>query len=344
VRATLKRATLKDVAKLAGVSTKTVSNVINGYAYLRPETRAKVERAIKELNYRPNVTARNLRRGSTGLIALALPMISNPYFSELAQHVVEEAERHELTVLIDSTQGILEREKLVADGFHQQIIDGLIMIPQSLSVDDLRRRADETPLVLLGERVENYADCVAIDSRAAARTATEHLISLGRRRIGMVGGTSKTPGPVPWRRLEGYKEALTAAGIPVDPDLIAIPSAYTASAGAAAVDRLLNDGVRVDALFCHNDLLALGAIRAVLSHGLRVPEDVAVIGVDDIETSRYSNPSLSTISPDKAYIARTSVRMLVERFTPDGAGPPRQVTAGFTLVARESTVGARASG
>jgi len=334
------RATLKDVARLAGVSTKTVSNVINGYAYLRPETRKKVERAIEELNYRPNLTARNLRRGSTGLIALALPEIRNPYFSELAQHVVEEAQRHSLTVLIDCTEAVAEREQLVAEGFHEQIIDGLILLPHALQADDLRRRKDETPLILLGERLSEYADCVAIDSRAAARTATDHLVSLGRRRIAMIGG-ARRPGMIHRLRQSGYQEALESGGLEPDPALTVVPDAFTAPDGAAATQRLLDSGVQFDAVFCHNDLLALGAMRALLDRGLRIPEDVAVIGIDDIEPGHYSTPTLSTIAPDKAYIARTAVRMLVERFTPDGDGPPRQVTAGFTLIARNSTVGAR---
>ncbi|MGH3734118.1 MAG: LacI family DNA-binding transcriptional regulator [Micromonosporaceae bacterium] len=333
------RATLKDVAKLAGVSIKTVSNVINGYAHLRPETKAKVERAIKQLNYRPNVTARNLRRGSTNLIAFALPEIRNPYFSELAQHVVEEARRHELTVLIDCTEGLYDREKQVVEGLPDHVIDGLILLPHVLQVEDLRQRQDDTPLVMLGERVAHYADCVAIDSRAAAYTATEHLVSLGRRRIGVIGRAG-SGSAIQRRRMDGYREALEAAGMPLQPELVAAPEpSYTSPAGAAAVQQLLDLDEPVDAVFCHNDLLALGAVRAIIERGLRVPEDIAVIGIDDIDAGAYSTPALSTVAPDKGYIARTAVRMLVERFTPDGDGPPRQVTAGFQLLARESTTG-----
>ncbi|MGH3656432.1 MAG: LacI family DNA-binding transcriptional regulator [Micromonosporaceae bacterium] len=333
------RATLKDVAKLAGVSTKTVSNVINGYPYLRPETRERVERAIEALHYRPNVTARNLRRGTTNLIGLALPGVRNAYFAELAQRVVEEAHQHDLTVLIDCTEGVADRERLVVDGFHEHVIDGLILLPHALRTDDLRRRTDDTPLVLLGERVFDYADCVAIDSRAAGRAATEHLLSLGRSRVGMIGGATRHPGMIQQLRVDGYRDALAAAGLDVDPDLVSVPENYTTSAGADAMARLLDTDTGVDAVFCHNDLLALGAVRTVLSRGMQVPEDVAVIGVDNIDAGEHVTPSLSTIAPDKAYIARTAVRMLVERFTPDGDGPPRQVTAGFTLQARESTLG-----
>ncbi|MGA8114289.1 MAG: LacI family DNA-binding transcriptional regulator [Actinocatenispora sp.] len=338
------RATLKDVARVAGVSAKTVSNVLNGYAYLRPETKERVEQAIRQLHYRPNVAARNLRRGSSNLIALAVPEVRNPYFSELAQHVVMEAQQHGLTVLIDCTEAVAEREQLVADGFHARVIDGLIMVPHSLSVDDLRRRQDDVPLVLLGERFGHHADSIAIDSRTAATAATEHLIALGRTRIGMIGGGVPAADTIQRLRSEGYREALQAAGLVPEPTLTGTTDRYTSAEGARAMTRLLDDGAQVDAVFCHNDLLGLGVLRALAARGVRVPDDVAVIGVDDIEAARYVTPTLSSISPDKAYIARTAVRMLVDRAQSEDEGPPRQVTAGFTLVARESTVGVPAPG
>ncbi|HEY6738392.1 MAG TPA: LacI family DNA-binding transcriptional regulator, partial [Actinopolymorphaceae bacterium] len=181
------RATIKDVAKLAGVSVKTVSNVLNDYPHLTPATRAKVEKALAELDYRPNIAARNLRRGRSGIIALALPTMRSPYFAEIAQLVVKEAEARELTVLIDCTDGDLEREQLVAEGFRTQLIDGMILQPWSLSATYLRSLPERTPLVLLGERMVRSVDSVAIDSRRAATTAVEHLIELGRRRIGVIG-------------------------------------------------------------------------------------------------------------------------------------------------------------
>lgn len=337
------RATLKDVASLAGVSVKTVSNVINGYPYLRPATRERVERAIAELHYRPNLTARSLRRGSTGLIGLALPQIDNPYFSELAQLVVQEAERHHLTVLIDCTDGVVERERLVAEGFHERVIDGLILLPHALEPEDLERRRDETPMVLLGERLADQADCVSLDSRAAGRAATEHLITLGRRRIAFVGGAR--PGGVTNRlRIAGYREALEAAGLAVDPALQVTPAASNAVGGEGAVRQLLAGPNPFDALVCHNDLLAIGAMRVLRERQVVVPDEVAVVGMDDIEMGRYATPSLSSIAPDKPLIARQAVAMLVERLASRTDGPPpRQVTAGFSLVARESTVGSVAT-
>lgn len=332
------RATLKDVATLAGVSVKTVSNVINGYPYLRPATREKVERAIAELHYRPNLTARSLRRGRTGLIGLALPQINNPYFSELAQAVVQEAERHHLTVLIDCTDGVAEREQLVAEGFHEHIIDGLILLPHALEAEDLNQRVDETPMVLLGERLSEHADCVSIDNRAAGRTATEHLITLGRRRIALIGG-ARPHGVTNRLRTAGYEEALKAAGRDVDPTLQVTPLASNAVGGEGAVRRLLASRTEFDALVCHNDLLAIGAMRVLRDQDVAIPDDVAVVGMDDIELSRYATPPLSSIAPDKTLIAQNAVQMLVERLGNHTSGPPRQVITGFSLVVRESSAG-----
>ena len=336
------RATIKDVARLAGVSVKTVSNVLNGYPHLTPETKGKVERAFVELDYRPNMSARNLRRGRTGIIALALPTMRSPYFAEMAHLIVKEAGARDLTVLIDCTEGALEREQLVAEGFRSHLIDGLILQPWSLSASYLRTRPDRTPMVLLGERLVRSADNVAIDSRAAARVATDHLIGLGRRRIGVIGAPPQRRGPrrppEPARRQEGYSDALAEAGLAYDPALVVYQHEHAPEGVSAAVDELLVNAADIDAIFCFNDRVALGAVRALLSKGCRVPDDVAVIGIDDIEGARLSTPSLTTIAPDKPGIARTAVEMLVERI--EGVDrKPRQVVADFELRARESTLG-----
>ena len=333
--------TIKDVAKLAGVSIKTVSNVLNGLPLLTDETKGRVERAMAELDYRPNIAARNLRRGRTGVIALALPNLSSPYFAEIADLVVREAAACELTVLVDATAGDVEREKLVAEGFRSQLLDGIILQPWAISSSFLRARVDRTPLVLLGERRVPTADSVAIDSRLAARVAVEHLIGLGRRRIAAIGARgARGRGPrEPVRRNEGYERALADNGLPFDPDLVVHPAGdHTPEAMAAAVDELLGRAPDVDAVFAFNDRAALGVLRASASRGVRVPDDVAVVGIDDIEAARLSTPSLSTVAPDKAALARTALRLLTERI--GGADrPARQVVVEATLVERESTLG-----
>ena len=338
--------TLRDVAELAGVSPKTVSNVVNGYVHVRPETRSRVERAIATLNYRPNLSARSLRRGRTGIIALAVPELDIPYFAELARHLVTEADMHDWTVLVDQTEGAHERERKVIGGLRDQLIDGLILSPLALTGDDLAERTDATPLVLLGERVHHGpADHVVIDNVAAAREATAHLIGLGRKRIAAIGAQRVPAGETARLRLRGYRDALVAAGLPYDNDLVATTLRYHRLDGAAAMTWLLGLTPRPDAVFCFNDLMALGALRTLAEQGVRVPDDIAVIGFDDIEDGRYSVPTLSTISPDKQQIARLAIDLLDQQMVTGGAGladvggGPQEVFAPYQLIARESTLG-----
>ncbi|MEV0942529.1 LacI family DNA-binding transcriptional regulator [Micromonospora wenchangensis] len=327
---------LKDVAERAGVSVKTVSNVVNGYQHVRPDTRARVEAAIAELRYRPNLSARNLRKGRTGVIALAVPELDVPYFAELARHVVAAAADHGWTVLIDQTGGGREREKVAAAGIGDHMIDGLIFSPLSLSADDLVGL--ELPMVLLGERTDHgRADHVMIDNVTAAREMTAHLIGTGRRRVAAVGAQHTPEGAGARLRLAGYTAALADANIGYDERLVAATPAWHRADGAAALRHLLASGARPDAVFCFSDTLALGALRALHETGLRVPADVAVAGFDDIEDGRFSVPTLTTVSPDKERIARLAVDLLAGRLAGERDAPAREVTAPHRLAFREST-------
>jgi DNA-binding LacI/PurR family transcriptional regulator len=340
---------LRDVAERAGVSVKTVSNVVNGYAHVSPAMRARVQAVLDETGYRPNQTARNLRAGRTGVIALAVPELDNPYFAELAGFVVDEAEQRGWTVLIDQTDGKRDRELVVAGGVRHHLIDGLILSPVALGYEDLAGRSpDDVPLVLIGEKLDaGPADHVAIDNIAAARAATEHLLAAGRTRIAAVGHqpASGRESGVAHLRLRGWEEALRAAGLAPDPLLLGQVATFRRQHGVAAMAEILDRGAAPDAVFCFNDTLALGAIRLLADRRLRVPEDVAVIGIDDVAEGRFAVPTLSTVAPDKSGIARTAVRMLAERLEPAGDQlVPRDVRVGFELVPRESTLGAAARG
>ncbi|WP_433201242.1 LacI family DNA-binding transcriptional regulator [Dactylosporangium sp. CS-047395] len=328
------RYSLKHVAERAGVSVKTVSNVVNGYPHIRPETRARVEAAIEALDYRPNLSARNLRQGRTGLIALAVPELDNPYFAELTRHVVTAAAAHHWTVLIDHTDGDPAREREVAAGIRDHLVDGLIFSPLALSGAEL---TGGTPTVLLGERVGAAgADHVAVDNVAAAREATAYLASLGRRRIAALGVQHTAEGVSARLRLQGYQNALADAGLPADPALLAPAERWHRADGAAAMRALLAAGERPDAVFCFNDALALGALRALHEAGLRVPRDVAVAGFDGIDDGRFSIPTLTTVEPDIARLATLAVQLLAERITGAADHPPRECLVPHRLTRRES--------
>lgn len=331
------RVSMRDVGALAGVSQRTVSNVVNGYVHVSPETRERVQRAIEALRYRPNVSARSLREARTGIIALAVPEIAAPYFAELADHVQRRAGEHGVTLLIDQTGASRERELLVLEGYGSHAIDGLLLSPMALTVDDLAGRDVDIPTVLLGERIRDGGLVhISVDNVAAGREATAHLIEAGRRRIAAVGASLvDTAGPAE-ARLRGYQVAHEEAGLTPVPELTVPMEGWSRAAGHAAVEALLTAGTPVDALFCFNDVVAVGALRALADHGLRVPEDVAVVGWDDIQDAEYLTPSLTTIAPDKATIARAGVDSLLAQVH----GEPvtaREITCGYRLVVREST-------
>ncbi|MEU6852688.1 LacI family DNA-binding transcriptional regulator [Actinacidiphila alni] len=331
-------ASLKDVARLAGVSVKTVSNVVNNYPHVTPGMRERVQRAIDELGYRPNLTARHLRKGRTGIIALAVPELGNPYFAELAGAVIDAAARHDYTVLLDHTAGQREKEVLVSQGFRAHVIDGLILSPIELEAADLLGRIDDAPLVLLGEREYDAPyDQIAIDNVAAARSAVRHLTGLGHRRIAFLGARRESARQPAHLRLRGWREELAAAGLPGDDSLVAATDGYGRWDGAAAMNALLDRGTRPDAVFAYNDLMALGAMRALVERGLRVPQDVSVVGFDDVEEGRFSTIALTTVSPDKQAIARLAVERVVARLTGTPQISAERITPGYTLVTREST-------
>jgi DNA-binding LacI/PurR family transcriptional regulator len=329
---------LKDVAAMAGVSVRTVSNVVNRFPHVAPETRARVEQALEQLNYRPNLAARNLRRGRSGLIGLVVPEIDSPYFSELAAHLVLAAEERSWTVLVDQTGGDPARERAFLEGAAAAFVDGLVFSPWGLGAADLRRGVEDIPLVLLGERTsDGVADHVAIDNVAAAVEATEHLIARGRRRIAAIGVQPHLTNETARLRLEGYRAALKAAGHSWAAELEVPVAALHRADGAAAMRRLLALPEPPDAVFCFNDQLALGALWASYDAGLQIPDDLAVVGFDDIEDGRYSYPLLTTVSPDKREIAVRALDCLAERLDGKPSSRALDIVVPHRLLVRESS-------
>ncbi|MEU7791693.1 LacI family DNA-binding transcriptional regulator [Amycolatopsis sp. NPDC049159] len=321
---------LRDVAEHAGVSVRTVSNVVNGFRYVAPATRERVQASIDALGYRPNLAARTLRRGRTGLIALVIPEIDSPYFAELAARTVRIAEARGLTVLIDQTDGDAEREKQLLHGQRSQLVDGVLFSPWAVAPAELAARTDPVPLVLLGEHDGTAGvDHVAIDNVAAAREATGHLLSASRRRVAALGIQPRSLNATARQRLTGYREALAAAGLPAVPELeVPVRRLHRADGHAAMLD-LLELPEPPDAVFCFTDELALGALRAAADRGIAVPDELALVGFDDIEDGRYSVPALTTVSPDKDRIAELALDRLTQPTT-----EPRSIVAPHRLIVR----------
>lgn len=333
--------TMRDVARLAGVSEKTVSNVINDHPYVRPATRERVRSAIETLSYRPNLSARGLRSGRTGVISLAVPALRENYFAELADSVIHAAEDHGLSVLVEQTGGDREKELIAVTGGRLRFTDGLLLSPVGLGQSDAHLLDVPFPLVLLGERIfGGPKDHVAMHNTSAAEAAVRHLLDRGRRRVAVVGanGTDLSDASSASLRLRGYRRALEAAGIEFDPRLVGETSGWNREAGAAAAHALVASGADFDAVFALNDTLGLGVLRAFDEEGRKVPEDVAVIGFDNVEEARFAVPSLSSVDTGRDEIASMAVRLLVEGINAKGeARPPRTVKPEFTVVEREST-------
>lgn len=335
--------TMREVASLARVSSKTVSNVVNDHPHVHPETRERVQRAITELGYRPNFSARGLRSGRTGVIGLAVPELRQNYFAELADNVIIAAERRGLGVIVDQLGGTRQHEAhVLTNGLRQT--DGLLFSPERLGTEDLQLLDYvDYPLVLLGERIfGGPTDHVTMHNVSAADAAVTHLIERGRRRIAVIGAhpdrreNQIRPSDL---RVRGYRQALYGAGLEHDPRLERKVAPWHPQNGAEATRELIASGVEFDGIFALNDTLAVGALRALGEAGARVPDDVAVIGFDNIDTGRFTMPSLSSVDPGRADIAETAVQMLLERIEA-GHGvrrPPRLYKADFHIVAREST-------
>ncbi|GAB3824717.1 LacI family DNA-binding transcriptional regulator [Kribbella italica] len=342
------RATVKDVAKRAGVSPKTVSNVINGVVFVRPETRAKVEQALSELDYVPNLSARGLRNGRSGMIGLALPDLLRPYSAEITHLVVELAHERGWGVQIEQTAAEPDREYDLLSKARSHQIDGLILNPVNLDDSAVMSAGSLPPVVLIGDVDQDVVSQVCIDNVGAARDMTQHLVGQGYRRIaavgtpeppgspGRVGGRTDSAGTAAARlRVIGYREVLTAAGLH-DPALEIALDRWSPEGAAIVVGRYLEDHEPPDAIFCFTDTIASGTLSALWSAGVAVPQDCAVAGFDNILESRYTVPPLSTVDFDRRSFVQAALDLLGERMA-DRAAAPRRIVVPHRVVARAST-------
>ncbi len=332
--------TMHDVARAAGVSPMTVSNVMNGHPNVSPATKDRVLTAINELGYRVNVAARNLRAGRTGTIGLSVPELDRPYFGQLAARITAQAEGHGYRVTVEQTGATRDQEIAALVESRKRMYDGLILSTVALGPRDADLLRVDYPIVILGERIfDGPADHVAMPNVEGAEAATRHLIQRGCRRIAMLGGPYAAGGSdVGTLRLAGYRKALESAGREYDERLVTTLAGFTTPAGVEGVRRLLAATPDIDGLFCITDTVAFGAIRGLHESGRSVPHDVKVIGFDALEQGEYTIPTLSSIDPNHDFMARTAVDMLVDRMTESEVRrPSREVISQFELRAREST-------
>ena len=262
---------LQDVAEHAGVSMKTVSNVVHEHPHVSRAMRERVQKAIDELGYRPNALGRRLATGRTGLLALAFADVRLPYFSELANLVSRAAAQTSpgYRLLLEETEGTLEGERAVLSASEAGLVDGMLFQPSQISSREIAERHGDLPMVLLGEGPAPLSmDRVMIDNVSAAAAATRHLVALGRRRIAFLGHEAQALSSTSRLRIVGYQEGLEQSGLSPDPSLLIASDEITPAASAVSLGAAIDAGLEIDGVVCRDDLAAMGALRALQERGL----------------------------------------------------------------------------
>jgi len=331
------RVTIGDVARHVGVSPTTVSHVLSGKRLVAAATKQRIMQAIEELGYRPNSAARQLRTNRSRMVAVIVPDITNPYYSVLTRglaDVVGAADAgHDYGTYVCNTDGSLERERRYLHDVLDRGVDGIVVASVNLAAEpDLARRRLGTPVVCIGgEYDDRDADMVTADDRAGAEAATAHLLSRGAKRVAMIRGAPDAG----VGRDRGYVAALTAAGHPVREEWI-VRGHWTRAGGQEAMRTLMSRRPRPDAVFCANDLMAIGAIDVAHELGLRVPDDVAVVGFDDVDAATIVRPPLTTVRNPAYETGEEAGRLLLDRMRGVYTGSGRTVVLPCPLVVRES--------
>ena len=319
-----RRATIIDIARLAGVSKSTVSLVLNGSAQVRAETRDAVRRAIDSLGYVYNRSAANLRNPRSHVVGMVINDLTNPFFAELAIGIERVLRTSGFIPFLAHTDENLARQAEIVRSMREHGASGLILCPTADSdgreINNLARLG--IPIVLAIRRVRGAkTSLVASDNRAGAQRITRHLIDQGHRRIAFMGGLAQTG--VRQDRLAGFEDALETAGLSVDAALL-LEAAPTKDGGFAAMTGLLARADRPTATVCFNDVVAIGAMLALSRRGLVAGRDMAVTGFDDTTEARQVSPALTTVAVDAGDLGERAAQMLLRLIAPDsGAGSAR---------------------
>lgn len=325
--------TIKDVAQRAGVSVTTVSHVINGTRRVSNDARLRVDEAIRELRFVPNAIARGLRSSRSHSLGVMIPNIANPFFAEIVSAVEEAAFSAGYSVILCNSGDDPNRQARYLRLLSEKQIEGLVLmtIGGAQELDGQAFSALSMPIVALDRELPlDGVDRVAIDQCGGARLAIEHLLELGHRRIACIAGPDDQL--VARERVNGWRQALHAHGIEPAAEWC-VDGDFTAASGVRAAEKLLALRPRPTAIFAGNDLMAFGALSACTAGGLRVPEDISIVGFDDILLSEFTNPPLTTVGQPKTEAGRLAIAMLLERI---GTNPSERRAVRDTPTRRES--------
>ncbi len=328
---------LETIARLSGVSRSTVSRVINDSPNVRPEVRERVLRVIRETNFQPNVAARGLAAGSTRILGLVIPLavgqlFVDPYFPLLIQGVTSACNARDYSVMLWLEEPEYER-RMIRQILHSGLIDGVVV--SSLKRDDPLVEAllgRDFPFVMVGRpTVDLPIHFVDVDNVESACQAVSHLLKMGRKRIATIAGPQSMLAGID--RLQGYSQAMSEARISVEAELVE-EGDFSQEGGYRAMQRLLKH--QPDAVFVASDAMAQGALRAIVEAGLRVPDDVALIGFDDVPLSAHMHPPLTTVRQPIQRMGMTAVDMLIDLLSSSNAKEPREIILPTELIIRQS--------
>ncbi len=328
--------TISDVARRAKVTTATVSNVITQRVTVSAKTRARVLEAIEELGYRPNLVARGLAQGKTSTLGLVVPTISNPFFAEVVEEVERVADQHDYQLLLSMTHQSPEEGRRHLDRMASRWADGYIVMGMAADITDvlaLTNEGEEVVLCVWNQDLRTQSlPVVDIDFRLAGELATRHLLECGHRRIATI-----VEEPVQLTRRQGFEAVLAEAGLTAPQEYVRKGDSSFES-GYQAMLALLALPQPPTAIFAGNDWMALGAIEAIASKGLSVPQDLVVVGVDDISQAAHAHPPLTTISTPKLELARTATELLLRNIQGKNVSQdPTKILVRPHLVIRQST-------
>jgi len=327
--------TIKDVAQHAQVSVATVSHVINDTRFVAEATRVRVQQAIEALRYVPSALARSLKSNRTHTVGMMIPNSSNPYFAEIIRGIEDTFYEAGFNVILCNSDDDPIKQGNYVRLLTEKQVDGLIVMSSGSDVELLDTlRAARMPQVVVDREIDDLAaDLVEVNHEAGGFLATQHLLKLGHRRIGCIAGPLGLSSAR--ERVQGYRRALAEAGVTVDDRLIR-GADFTSAGGLAAMTSLLDSARRPTAVFASNDLMAIGAICAAAQRGLRIPQDVSVVGFDDIALAAHSNPPLTSVVQPKHQTGQLAAQLLLERIADPSRALQRTILQPSLLVRQSS--------
>ena len=333
VAAVAGRATISDVARLSGVSTTTVSHVLTGKRPVAAATRERVEAAVRDLHYRPSRLARSLRVGSSQMIGVVVPDITNPFYGQLTRGLADSLGA-DYGTWVCNTDGSVRRERAYVSDAVSRGADALVIASVDDSADAVTSAiASDVPTVCLGESIDHpLVDRVLAADAEASQTAVEHLLAQGAHRIAIIEG----PRSFGRSREVGYAAALAEAGLKALQQL-RVHGDWTRAGGRKAMSKLMRLTHRPDAVFCANDLMAIGALDALREMGLRVPDDVRLVGFDDIEAASLVSPALTTIANPAYETGWSAAKLVLDRLQGRHTGSRRTIILPCRLIVRETS-------